>query len=213
MNFSKKNHEPHKNNNFFVSKKAFFYFVLGVIVVSSIAFIKVNKKTTKIDTTTSYITALNGVKAYTLEIAEAMPADKYTFRPHDSIRSFGEQMAHIGMSSKFLLGMFINGDSMPTDPKVFANIGMMEKEMGASKEACIKAITEAFDAIIETHKSMNSESLKETFSVPFDPSPDKPKFSKEKGFQFISEHIAHHRGQALVSLRMQGIKAPRYRLY
>ena len=39
------------------------------------------------------------------------------------------------------------------------------------------------------------------------------KFSKEKGFQFISEHIAHHRGQALVSLRMQGIKAPPYRLY
>ncbi|MCF6348085.1 MAG: DinB family protein [Flavobacteriaceae bacterium] len=194
-------------------KKSFFYFVLAALVVSTIAFVKVDKKTTEVNTTDSYVSILNGVKAYTLEIAEAMPADKYTFRPHDSIRSFGEQMAHLGMSSKFLLGMFIKGEPMPTDPKVFAEFGKLEKETGASKEACIKSITEAFDAIIATHESMNAESLSETFSVPFDPSPDKPKFSKEKGFQFISEHIAHHRGQALVSLRMQGIKAPRYRLY
>ena len=183
------------------------------MVVSTIAFVKVDNNSTEVDATASYITALNGVKAYTLEIAEAMPEDKYTFKPHDSVRSFGEQMAHIGMSSQFLLGMFINGEPMPTDPKVFANIGKMEKEMGQSKEACIKSVTASFDAIIATYKSMNAESLGKTFTVPFDPSPEKPKFSKEKGFQFISEHIAHHRGQALVSLRMQGIKAPRYRLY
>jgi len=194
-------------------KKSFFYFVLGALVVSTIAFVKIDNKTTEVDTTASYIAALNGVKAYTLEIAEAMPEDKYTFKPSDSVRSFGEQMAHIGMSSKFLLGMFIKGEPMPTDPEVFANIGKMEKEMGASKEACIKAVTETFDAIISTYESMSAESKKETFTVPFDPSPEKPTFSKEKGFQFISEHIAHHRGQALVSLRMQGIKAPQYRLY
>ncbi len=193
-------------------KKSIYYFMLGALVLSTIAFVKVDN-TSKVDTAESYITALNGVKAYTLEIAEAMPADKYTFRPHDSIRSFGEQMAHIGMSSKFLLGMFIKGEPMPTDPEVFANIGKMEKEMGMSKKDCIKAVTESFDAIIATYESMDGESKKATFTVPFDPSPEKPKFSKEKGFQFISEHIAHHRGQALVSLRMQGIKAPRYRLY
>ena len=192
-------------------KKSIFYFVLGALMVSTIAFIKVDKKPTRINAAESYLIALNGVKAYTLEIAEAMPADKYNFRPHDSVRSFGEQMAHIGMSSKFLMGMFIKGEPMPTDPEVFANIGKMEKEMGSSKEECIKALTEAFDSIITMHEGMDEESLKETFIIPFDPK--QPKFSKEKGFQFISEHIAHHRGQALVSLRMQGIKAPPYRLY
>lgn len=185
--------------------------MLGVLVVSTVAFIKVDNKSTKFDSAESYIMALNGVKAYTLEIAEAMPADKYTFRPHDSVRSFGEQMAHIGISSKFLMGMFINGEPMPTDPEVFANMGKMEKEMGISKEACIKALTEAFDEIIATHAGMDTESLKETFVIPFDPS--QPKFTKDRGFQFINDHISHHRGQALVSLRMQGIKAPAYRLY
>ena len=192
-------------------KKSIIYFMLGALVVSTIAFIKVDNKSTKINAAESYFIALNGVKAYTLEIAQAMPADKYNFRPHDSVRSFGEQMAHIGMSSKFLMGMFIKGETMPTDPDVFANIGKMEKEMGNSKEACIKELTEAFDSIIAMHEGMDAESLKETFIIPFDP--NQPKFTKEKGFQFINEHIAHHRGQALVYLRMQGIKAPPYRLY
>jgi len=192
-------------------KKSIIYFMLGALVVSTIAFIKVDNKSTKINAAESYFIALNGVKAYTLEIAQAMPADKYNFRPHDSVRSFGEQMAHIGMSSKFLMEMFIKGEPMPTDPEDLANIGKMEKEMGNSKEACIKELTEAFDNIIAMHEGIYAESLKETFIIPFDP--NQPKFTKEKGFQFINEHIAHHRGQALVSLRMQGIKAPPYRLY
>lgn len=193
-------------------KKSFFYFVFGVFVMSTMAFVNVENKTTiNTNTTNYYINKINGIKAYTLEIAEAMPEDKYTFRPHDSVRSFGEQMAHIGMSSKFLLGMFIKGEPMPTDPEVFANIGKMEKEIGASKEACIKTLTEAFDALTAAYKTMSSENLEETFVIPFDP--NQPSFTKEKGFQFIYEHIAHHRGQALVSLRMQGIKAPAYRLY
>ena len=193
-------------------KKAFFYFAMSVFVMSTIAFVNVeNKATTNTEAADYYINKLSGVKAYTLEIAEAMPEDKYTFRPHDSIRSFGEQMAHLGMSSKFLLSMFIKGEPMPTDPEVFATMGKMEKEIGASKEACIKVITEAFDDLEAAYQSMSAENLEETFVIPFDPS--QPSFTKEKGFQFIYEHIAHHRGQALVSLRMQGIKAPAYRLY
>lgn len=70
---------------------------------------------------------------------------------------------------------------------------------------------QSFDHDIATFVNMNAESFSENFTIPFDSS--KPEFTKEKGFQFISEHIAHHRGQALVSLRMQGIKASAYRLY
>jgi uncharacterized damage-inducible protein DinB len=192
-------------------KKSIIYFVFTVFVLSTIAFVGVDDTFVKEDSPNSFVMMLKATKAYTLEIAEAMPEDKYTFKPSDSVRSFGEQLAHIGMSSKFLLGMFVKGEQMPTDPEVFANIGKMEKEMGASKAACIKTLNEAFDSLISTYQSMNAESLSETFEVPFDP--NKPKFTKDQGFQFIKDHIIHHRGQALVSLRMQGIKAPAYRLY
>ena len=191
-------------------KKSIFYFLLGALVVSSVAFLKVEDKPVKNNKVDSFIEVLNGTKAYTLEIAEAMPADKYTFKPHDSVRSFGEQLAHIGMSSQFLVSIFVKGDPMP-GPEQFASMGKMEKEMGASKEACIKSLNEAFDMIMATYEGMSEEDLNATFKVMFDP--NQPEFAKSKAFDFINDHISHHRGQALVSLRMQGIKAPAYRLY
>src|ERR1041385_520722 len=38
-------------------------------------------------------------KIYTLEYLNAMPADKYGFRPVDSVRSFGEQMLHLAQAN------------------------------------------------------------------------------------------------------------------
>jgi len=188
-------------------KKSIFYFLLGACLVSTIAFIDVNNSNAENE---AYAVLLNGAKEYTLELMEAMPADKYTFRPHDSIRSFGEQMAHLGMSTKFLTNMFIKNGAMPT-PEDFVKFGKMEKEMAISKEAVTKAVTEGFDEMISAYKSMNAETMKEKFTVFFDPK--QPKFSKEQGFKFINDHIIHHRAQALIALRMQGIKAPDYRLY
>ena len=76
-----------------------------------------------------------------------MPAEKYTFKPTDSVRSFGEQMAHIGMSTQFILGVFIKGEELKFDP---AETAKMEKQIGASKEECIETMEAAFDEVIST---------------------------------------------------------------
>ncbi|MDJ0646481.1 MAG: DinB family protein [Flavobacteriaceae bacterium] len=192
-------------------KKLTNYLLIAAIAISTIAFIS-NKEASSSFTIekAEFLEFLDGNKSYTLELAEAMPADKYTYKPHDSVRSFGEQLAHMGMSTKFLTGIFIKGEAMPPQ-EAFAEFGKMEKEMGASKEACIEALTKALDDMKATYESMSEEQMNETFTVFFDP--NQPKFSKKRGFQFIKDHMIHHRGQALVSLRMQGIKAPQYRLY
>ena len=192
-------------------KKLSFYLFIAVIAISTVAFIGTKDTTTKTDKSNDeFIEFLEEAKSYTIELAEAMPADKYTFKPHDSIRSFGEQMAHIGMSSKFLLDVFVKGQPMP-GPEVFAEAAKTEKTMGANKEEVIKTITATFKDIKDTYKGMTDEQMKEKFKVPFDPK--QPEFEKRRGFDFIKDHMIHHRGQALVSLRMQGIKAPAYRLY
>src|ERR1700680_1106786 len=41
-------------------------------------------------------------KDYTLDYLNKMPADKYSFRPVDSIRSFAEQMLHLAWDNVFL---------------------------------------------------------------------------------------------------------------
>ena len=87
-------------------KKSINYFLLGVLSVGLFAFVN---KDDNVDTgfKNSFTETLKNAKAYTLEVAEKMPAEDYSFKPHDSVRTFGEQMAHIGMSSKLLNTMFI----------------------------------------------------------------------------------------------------------
>ncbi len=191
-------------------KKISTYLILGILIMSSIAFNKFESKTTKTINIEFYVEMLLVSKSYTLQIAEAMPAIKYDYRPTDSVRSFGEQMAHIATSSEFLINLFVKEEPMPSQEN-FAAVAIMEKEMGVSKQACIEALTKAYDMVIATYKNMSDEELNETFIVPFDP--EQPSFTKDKAFQFINEHTAHHRGQALVALRMQGIKSPNYKLY
>ena len=154
----------------------------------------------------SFAQTLKNAKAYTLEVAEKMPQEDYSFKPHDSVRSFGEQMAHIGMSTQFLHTMFIKGEAVEFDPAASAK---MEKEIGASKEKVIEQINVSFDEVISHLESMSDEDLAETFVFGFIPS--KPELTKEQGYLFIRDHITHHRGQAITYLRIKGHDAPQYR--
>tara|TARA_R110002073_G_scaffold139232_3_gene289464 strand:+ start:19278 stop:19853 length:576 start_codon:yes stop_codon:yes gene_type:complete len=190
-------------------KKGTFYFLIGILISGTIAFVSIDKN---VDTTNDFVKnyskILESMKTYTLQVAEAMPADKYTFKPTDSVRSFGEQLAHLGMSSKFLLDVFIKDEKVAFDPYTEAET---EQRIGASKEEAIALITSSLNEVIATLKGMDSKSLNKKFTVVFDPK--KPEFTKKEGFEFIRDHITHHRAQALVSLRMQGVKAPSYRFY
>ena len=42
-------------------------------------------------------------KAYTIDYLNTMPADKYTFKANDSIRSFAQQMLHLSGANAFLI--------------------------------------------------------------------------------------------------------------
>jgi len=130
-----------------------------------------------------------------------MPAENYTFKANDSVRSFGEQMAHIGMSTSMILHKFIKGEDMKMDP---AEAAKLEKSVGASKEETLKLLNSAFDDAIASLKNMNINELDNTFVFVF--SPDKPEYTNQQGFLLLRDHVTHHRGQAIIYLRMKGIK-------
>ncbi len=187
-------------------KKIILSFIL-LATLSLFAFITIEKNN-MVKEKHRFAEVLKHAKAYTIEVAEAMPADKYTFKTTDSVKTFGEQMAHIGMSTEMMVNLFIKGEKMEINPEEGA---AMEKKLGASKEECIKLLNHSFDNAIETLNGMSDDDLKTTFEFFF--MPEKPKFSKSEGYQFIRDHITHHRGQAIVYLRMQDQKAPMYRAF
>lgn len=188
-------------------KKIMHYLIVGVVAIGLLAFVnKDNSPEKKFNQDFSKV--LLHAKEYTIQVAEAMPAENYNYKPTDSVRTFGEQMAHIGMSTSMILHKFIKGEDMKMDMEEGAKL---EKSVGASKEETIKLLNSAFDDAINSLKKMNQSELDETFVFIF--SPDKPEFSNQQGFLFLRDHITHHRGQAIIYLRMKGIKAPGYRAF
>ena len=189
-------------------KKTMILFAFIAIGMSNLnTFASENEKPTSVgpfDFKASVVSILKNAKTYTVEVAEAMPAEDYNFKTADSVKTFGEQLAHVAMSSMFIHKKLILGEDLPESK-------MTEESIGASKEQTIKMLNMSFDSIIASLEGMSHEQLHEKFSVFF--LPEKPEFTKIEGFLFIRDHVTHHRGQAIVYLRAKGHKAPQYRAF
>src|SRR5437868_13933295 len=59
-------------------------------------------------------------KTYTVDYLNTMPADKYSFKPVDSIRSFAQQMLHLASANVFLMSNATGNKPLPwiaSDPE------------------------------------------------------------------------------------------------
>lgn len=130
---------------------------------------------------------------YTLEVAQAMPDDLYNFKPHEDAMTFREQMEHLVNNIAFL-------SSKITDEKVTLDVAEVER----SKEEIIKSLAMSFDNVGKLIAEVDQTTIKEEITFA------NTKMSKENLFYLIRNHMAHHRGQAILYLRMNDIAAPRY---
>jgi uncharacterized damage-inducible protein DinB len=135
-------------------------------------------------------------KELTLAVADAMPAESYDFKPVPEEMSFGEQMIHIAESSYFYCSYIADAKSPYPEPAKDAKIdkaGAM-KDLGASFDYCGKV----FDGLDEAKLSQmhtNGKRSSSTMDVMLG----------------ALVHMAHHRGQSEVYLRLKGIKPPQYK--
>ncbi|MEO8174209.1 MAG: hypothetical protein ABI581_14040, partial [Sediminibacterium sp.] len=75
-------------------KKSFSLFIVCLLLSAGVT--KLNAQGLSFDTLkVQFIKDWERAKSYTAEYLAAMPADKYSFRAVDSIRSFAEQMLHL----------------------------------------------------------------------------------------------------------------------
>jgi len=140
-------------------------------------------------------------KAYTLEYMEAMPADKYDFKPTEEIRSFAQQMLHI-TDANYGFGSAALGVESPVGG------GESEKTENTSRENVIKLVNAGYDFVIDNLKSMSEDQMEESVKV-------FGQFEMTKGTALDKafEHQTHHRGQTTVYLRLAGVKPPKEKLF
>jgi len=134
-------------------------------------------------------------KNYLVEMAEAMPEDKYTYKPTERQKTFQEQLIHIKQNMDWLSSTYFSKEKKKDQ----------KKASYTSKAEVITAIKEAFDNTSEIIKKGSPEELKEI--VEFFAGPK----TKLQILNLLQDHVTHHRGQLIVYLNLNDVKPPRYR--
>jgi uncharacterized damage-inducible protein DinB len=142
-------------------------------------------------------------KAYTVDYLNTMPADKYTFKAVDSLRSFAQQMLHLAQGNLFLIS---NATDLP--PASWLQSDLEHRATAQVKDSVMYFVTTSYDYCINVVKNSDVNKWGEK----------KKLFGtyEETKFALINktfEHQGHHRGQTTIYIRLLGIKPPQERLF
>jgi len=92
----------------------------------------------------------------TLEVAKAMPADGYTFKPNDEEMDYGRLMVHIGLANNNAFAI-ISGKDNPTPKSIIATY--VDPKGTFKKDEVVKFLTDSFAFGTETLQSASPERL------------------------------------------------------
>lgn len=123
---------------------------------------------------------LENTKAMTLGVIEAMPEDKFDYKPTDEVRTFGAQAFHLAAAIDFFMANF-KGEQFR---------GGQADENSMTKEELLKYYADQFDKISEY--ILNAEESGQLTA----------------GIMFFIDHNANHRGQMVTYLRLNGVTPP-----
>ncbi len=138
-------------------------------------------------------------RTYTLEVAERMPDSGYGFRPVPEVRSFAEQLAHIGQAvdswTRLLTGASPAG---ATGRTVIGDPSTLRTELDASMVA-----------FADAWLGLRASDLER--SVPWSRRLGSDTTHTLEGVALTAwHHTAHHRAQCIVYLRLNGLEPPAY---
>ncbi len=136
-------------------------------------------------------------RQFTLAVAEKMPEELYKFKASPEEMAFGVLMFHIAGSQAFRLAQVAGVASPVENPK--GPVGKAE---------VMAALAASFDFCIATVAKLTEQQLAKEYTV------DWYEKKTTTGRQIVAAmlvHTAHHRGQAEVYLRINGIAPPLYR--
>jgi uncharacterized damage-inducible protein DinB len=138
-------------------------------------------------------------KKLTLAYAEAMPANKFGFRPQDSIRNFAQQLLHLAQVNA---AMVANGTGAE---RLFPKgLNLEQRSSAQAKDSVMHFLTISFDYAISAIREMDATRLEEKIE-------DKQVKATRLGWLLKAlVHLAHHRAQAAVYLRFAGIAPPKW---
>ncbi len=140
-----------------------------------------------------YVKHFDALVGLSVAVAEGMPAEKYGFKPHPDSMDFESLMNHIATTNYQLCAGLADTQAPAMDlPK--------------GKAAVVKYVAGSFQYCSPIIEGLNQKQLEATHN-----SPD-GKLPGSDVLLAMFVHVAHHRGQAEIYLRDNGIAPPPYRI-
>ncbi len=130
-----------------------------------------------------------------IDLAQAIPADKYSWRPAPGVRSVSEVLMHIAIANFALLSV--------TSPKMPADITSddMEKTV-TSKAEVIQILKRSLEAVKTAHAQLKPGDLERKVKI------EGRTASVDGMYLRIIIHDNEHMGQLIAYARMNGIVPP-----
>jgi uncharacterized damage-inducible protein DinB len=145
----------------------------------------------------SHAVKFSNAQKYTLSIGEKLSADHFDFKPVKDEMSFKEQLIHLGENIFWLSSTYIKEEANPIKSnKNRAN------EM--NKEQVLEFVSSAYTYALNAMKQLDEKTLSKEFNW------SGGKMNKVQFLNLIQDHQAHHVGQLIVYLRLNGIVPPKY---
>jgi uncharacterized damage-inducible protein DinB len=130
-----------------------------------------------------------------ISLAEAIPADKYQWRPAPGVRSVSEVYMHIAIANFYLLS--VTGPKMPPDIKSDA----MEKTV-TSKAQVIQFLKRSLDAVKTARAQLKPGDLQRQVQI------EGKTVTVDGMYLRIIVHDNEHMGQLIAYVRINGIVPP-----
>ena len=140
------------------------------------------------------------LEQHVIALANAIPEEKYTWRPAAGVRSIREVLMHIALGNHLMLNI-ADGASRDELVKQIDDNAKKEKEP-LTKAQVLQALTESFQPIRKALESASGGSLSRDIDF-FGTAT-----TRRGVLTFIDTHIAEHEGQLIAYARMNGIVPP-----
>ena len=181
---------------------------LSILITCALLFTMCNQaKNSDATTESSFKIAMDHAKVWdeaikqVMELADAMPDSMISYKPHDSVRTFAEQLIHIGGSSKVICDLYLKDVPPPSqNPDMDAN--------AMTKEEIKKWVSEQMSAVKDSILTMSDEALQEEIT-----SFGGNKMSRLEGMLTVHDHMTNHKAKANLYVRISGNQPPSYRYY
>src|SRR5947209_5957185 len=139
--------------------------------------------------------SLDDAQKKLVSLAEAMPAEKYTWRPGEGVRSVGEVFGHVSGANYFIPTLW--GAKMPAgvDPRGF------EKE-GGDKAKTVDTLKKSFDHVTQAIQNLPDADLGKAVKI-FD-----HEGTYREAVLVVVSHAHEHLGQSIAYARSNGVVPP-----